>query len=818
MSETTHALLHRGEVLDAVAYAAERFLRAADWRAVLEDVLARLGAAAGASRAYVVQDVAGPDGARLAAWVAEWAAPGCPRLSEDPAVALAPWFPRWRAILERGEPVVADAEVLPDEERAVLDDHGVVSVVAWPIVVAGTWWGCLGFDDRERPRSWTGPATDALRTAAVLLAAAIERERREAELRNAEARYRSFVETIPAVTYTDVVERGAPTRMGYVSPQIEQVLGYPPQAFIDDPGLWFRLIHPEDLAELEGRNAFDAADESTFDEEYRMIAADGREVWVHDTSIPIRDENGAVRMFQGFLVDVTARRLAEEELRQARERFRAIVEQIPAAVYAEVVAPGTTRAVACEYMSPRMEQILGYPVERWLADVDFWKRIVHEEDLDRVLVAAECANEEGTPLSVDYRTRHADGHVVWLHEEAVLLRDHRGRPTHWLGVVLDVTEHREAQARVAEAERMFRATVEHLPAIVYRESPVDAARSFYISPQVERFTGWTAEEWMREPGFWRRRIHPEDLERVIEADDRSDRTKEPYAADYRFLCKDGSYIWLHDEAVLLEEEGQEPFWQGFMIDVTERKRAEEQLEHALDVERQATARLRSLDEMKNTFLQAVSHDLRTPLAAILGLAITLERTDVELGRDEARDLAHRIAENARRLDRLVTNLLDLDRLARGIVTPSIEPTDVGALVRRVAADTQLIPEARLRFDLPSLRVGVDASKLERIVENLLANTARHTPADTTVWVAVERVEDGIVLRVDDDGPGVPEELREAIFEPFRQGPNAPSHAPGVGVGLTLVRRFAELHGGRAWVEERPGGGSSFRVFLPTENP
>ncbi|MCL6641519.1 MAG: hypothetical protein K6T92_09140 [Candidatus Rokubacteria bacterium] len=80
MSETTHALLHRGEVLDAVAYAAERFLRAADWRAVLEDVLARLGAAAGASRAYVVQDVAGPDGARLAAWVAEWAAPGFPPL------------------------------------------------------------------------------------------------------------------------------------------------------------------------------------------------------------------------------------------------------------------------------------------------------------------------------------------------------------------------------------------------------------------------------------------------------------------------------------------------------------------------------------------------------------------------------------------------------------------------------------------------------------------------------------------------------------------------------------------------------------------
>ena len=111
----------------------------------------------------------------------------------------------------------------------------------------------------------------------------------------------------------------------------------------------------------------------------------------------------------------------------------------------------------------------------------------------------------------------------------------------------------------------------------------------------------------------------------------------------------------------------QPYWQGFLLDITERKEAEEQLARALEVEREATQRLRALDEMKNTFLQAVSHDLRTPLAAILGLAITLERGDVHLDEDDAKDLARRIAGNARRLDRLVTNLLDLDRLARGIV-------------------------------------------------------------------------------------------------------------------------------------------------------
>jgi signal transduction histidine kinase len=157
----------------------------------------------------------------------------------------------------------------------------------------------------------------------------------------------------------------------------------------------------------------------------------------------------------------------------------------------------------------------------------------------------------------------------------------------------------------------------------------------------------------------------------------------------------------------------------------------------------------------------------------------------------------------------------MDRLARGIVEPMIEPADVSAIVRRVLDESGLVPIGNLRTELPELIMAVDSAKLERIVENLLANTARHAPPDATVWVSVRPEADGMLLVVEDDGPGVPTDMREAVFDPFRQGSDMASHSPGVGVGLTLVRRFAELHGGRAWVEERGGGGASFRVWLPS---
>jgi PAS domain S-box-containing protein len=251
-------------------------------------------------------------------------------------------------------------------------------------------------------------------------------------------------------------------------------------------------------------------------------------------------------------------------------------------------------------------------------------------------------------------------------------------------------------------------------------------------------------------------------------------------------------------------------------DISDRRQVEQELRAALDRERVAIEHLRSLDELKSAFLQAVSHDLRTPLASVLGIALTLERSRRELPAADVDDLLGRLALNARRLDRILGGLLDLDRLSRGIVEPRRERIDLGELVAAVVdqAKADLVGDHPVLVEVAPVRIAVDPPKVERIVENLLVNAARHTPPGTPIWVRVDRREPGALLSVADAGPGVPAEQREHIFQPFQRGPSHATHAPGSGVGLALVAQFAGLHGGRAWVEPRAGGGACFQVLLP----
>jgi signal transduction histidine kinase len=243
------------------------------------------------------------------------------------------------------------------------------------------------------------------------------------------------------------------------------------------------------------------------------------------------------------------------------------------------------------------------------------------------------------------------------------------------------------------------------------------------------------------------------------------------------------------------------------------RRGDEYVQRELLSERDRSSRLREADELKNTFLAAVSHELRSPLTSILGFSLTLlDREDLEPAQRDR--MLRTIVLEAEHLEDILANLLDLDRLTRGKATLVPVELDPARVVNTAVEHVQRRSGRQVLVDLDAgVRACLDAAKVERIVENLVGNAVKYTPADADIVVTMHPDRSGIRIRVDDAGPGIGSDLRDRIFEPFRRGSD--HGVPGTGIGLSLVDQFARMHGGKAWLEERPGGGCRFQVYLPS---
>lgn len=221
---------------------------------------------------------------------------------------------------------------------------------------------------------------------------------------------------------------------------------------------------------------------------------------------------------------------------------------------------------------------------------------------------------------------------------------------------------------------------------------------------------------------------------------------------------------------------------------------------------------RDLDRAKDGFLTAASHAVRTPLQAIEGAARLLADRAPDLSPDQLARLSEGMATSARRLSGLMQDVLDLDRLVRGLGEARRRPVNLPELVDEVL--THHDPGDRtIEVEVATGEVLVDPAQVGRIVDHLVHNALRHSPPDGVVTVQAHHEDEDVHLAVLDQGPGVPGPLRLRVFEPLFRVDHDDAD-PGAGVGLALVRRFAELHGGRAWVEDAPGGGAAVHVVLP----
>ena len=699
------------------------------------------------------------------------------------------WFtlvhPDDRERVEAAEVAANMATSYLEEYRMVAADGRVVWVRDEAVHVPAT---------ERQPAHWIGLLVDITREK--------EAETRVAEV---EQRYRTLIEQLPIVTYIDVPDESLANL--FVSPQINDLLGHPSGAAGEE---WAERVHPEDRDRALRETVEGVRSGEPFTLEYRMVRDDGREIWVRDSATTVRNDEGEPEYVLGFFFDITQRKETELQLEELERRYRNLVEQLPAVTYMDTA----DEEMSAIYVSPQVERVLGLSAEAFMND-DAWASHLHPDDREQALQRLREAVRVGVPFTLEYRMIRPDGSVVWIRDQGTVVKDEAGLPSYVQGLYVDISEQKRLETELRSEAVKFKSLAEQIPAVVYIEGEGGSDDApFYMSPQYEELFGYTPEERQARPTLWRELLHPDDRERVLLAEEGAD-DQHPFSEDYRMVARDGRVVWVHDKTVPVRDESGEPlFYQGVMYDVTEQKRAEQELAQALDMERKAVERLREADDMKNTFLTAVSHDLRTPLSAILGSAITLESAD-ELGipEEDRRQLIRSLSKKAKRLTAMVNDLLDIDRLTRGQVQPRRELMDLGALLGRTAAESDVLEERTVHVQAEPIDAWIDESMVVRIVENLLVNAVKHTPPTSSIWVGARRVQNGVILRVEDDGPGVALDERDRLFEPFERGErSAPS--PGLGVGLSLVARFAEAHGGRAWVEDREGGGASFRVLFP----
>jgi PAS domain S-box-containing protein len=439
-----------------------------------------------------------------------------------------------------------------------------------------------------------------------------ERRRAEEALRENEAAARALFEENPVPMWVwDPVE----LRPLDVNEAALRQYGYTREEFLAMSLMDLRPEHERERFRLTVAELLESREELAYFGTWRHLRKDGSELDVDVWSRVLERGDRKARIAIG--IDVTDRLAAEAALKDAEQRYRQLVESIPACVSLERI--GDRRMI---YVGPVVEGLLGYPLTDWYSGAVGWRSILHPDDAERVIAASDDLNEHPRRFSDEYRVLASDGRTVWVRDESVPIFDGEGRLESWLGFWVDITDQKEAERALREAEERYRVLVEAMPAAVYldRIAPYEV---LYTSPRIEEMTGYPAEDWVSGRVSWHDVVHPDDRERVHAASDERDADPAPYFDEYRILAADGRVVWVRDQAVpLTDETGRPAYWQGFWVDITEQKQAESALLRAQGERRELLARLVAAGEAERTRIAEDLHD--APIQSLTAAQLRLE--------------------------------------------------------------------------------------------------------------------------------------------------------------------------------------------------
>jgi PAS domain S-box-containing protein len=655
--------------------------------------------------------------------------------------------------------------------------------------------------ERRRSRRASDALDERLRSETLLPDMSGEIER---ALRESEEQYRSVVEH-----QTELICRYLrDTTLTFVNDAYCRFWNKKPEELI---GTKFVELIPESARQAAVRHV-ESIVEHPRDEgnEHQVFLPDGSIGWQLWFDRAIVDVNGNVVELQGIGRDVTARRQAEDALRESEERFRAIFNEAGTGISLfdltgqRTIETNRALQVMLRCGSDELESLEAFDQLTYAADRE------RDKLLHRELREGKCE-----VLRQEKRYLLKDGSHAWANVIFTLLRDTQGRPRYIIGMHEDITERKRAEAALVESQRRY-ALAASAGSVGVWDWNLDTGE-LYFDPLVKALLGFDDAEVGSRREDWMRLVHPDDLPSLLSRLQEHLEGRTPaFEMEHRILHKDGSIRWVLARGAVVGEDGPGPLRViGTSTDVTGRRQAEEALRQAR-VELAHAGRLSALGELS----ASIAHELGQPLAAILSNAQAglnlLRRTAPS--RDELEEILRDIAKDDERAGEIIRRMGALLRKRQLEIQPVDVNELVGETVRIVASDAaardvQITSE--FAAALPMLKG--DKVHLQQVVLNLLINgmeaLAAVPPSDRRLFVRTTACDGELQLAVMDTGPGIAPEILPDIFEPF-----CTTKRDGMGIGLSIARRIAEAHGGRISAENGPTGGAVVRFALPIAGP
>jgi PAS domain S-box-containing protein len=514
------------------------------------------------------------------------------------------------------------------------------------------------------------------------------------------------------------------------------------------------------------------------------------------------------RANEALLLEIGERKRIEEILRGSEQKFRLMFESVADGITVTdlngtIVELNEATVKLHGYSSK--EEMIGLSAFVLIADRE---HVRAAENLRRTLI-------EGQVRDVEYKFLTKDGKEFDAELSASVLRDSAGAPVAFIAIVRDITERKRMREALEGSEKYFRSLIENaLDAIAV----VDANGTLiYESPAFERMLGYKFEDRIGKSSL--ELVHADDMPKVtmgIAA--LIQRPGVTQHIEVRAQHKDGS--WRNLEIVgrnLLDD----PVVHGVVAnfrDITERKQAEIKLEELYRQEKELRQKLEMEMKKRVEFTRALAHEIKTPLTPML---ISSQVLASELKDEQLLRLARNISRGASNLNSRIDELLDMARGEMGMLrikpekfAPLLLLHEVVDYVAPVAANREQAITVELPDSLPE--VNADKVRVRQILLNLLNNAFKFTPEGGEIVLRAGVKESNIVIEVEDNGPGIEEDMQERIFEPYHRMQSDGEHLSGLGLGLALCRTLVELHGGQIWVRSKVGRGSTFGLSLPLE--